>query len=648
SFDLTGLPPTLEAIEAFVDDRRPDAYEKHVDQLLNSPHYGEHWGRHWLDLARYADSDGYEKDGIRPYAYVYRDWVIQALNRDLPFDQFSIEQLAGDLLPNPTLEQKVATGFHRNTLRNFEGGVDQEEFRCKAVVDRVSTTGTVWLGLTVGCAECHTHKYDPITQREFYQLFAFFNNASDHDLPIIPPPEQEKFEREKKVWDEKMALLQAEIESYTKGQLPGNQAQWEAKPSGQIPANIRAILEKPPTARGSKETEELQQFFREKVDAGYRELSAKLKSLSKEQPKPGGYQAQTLVENSTPRKTFIHVRGDFLRKGDEVSPATLSILHPLEPRRPNAADRLDLAQWLFALENPLTARVTVNRVWGHLFGRALVPTINDFGTRGETPTHPELLDWLASEFPRLGWSQKALIKLIVTSAAYRQSSQYRPELEHRDPSNLLLARQNRFRVQAENVRDTFLAASGLLNRTIGGPGVRPPLPADIAALGYANSVKWKESDGGDRFRRGLYIFFQRTVPYPMLVTFDAPDSNVSCTRRERSNTPLQALTLLNDPVFFECAQAFGARVAASNDCLEEKAKLQRAFTLALGRPPTRPELHRLEQLYDRQFRLLKKHPENAAKIAGRSDLTSERLIEMAAHVTIARTLLNLDEFVTRE
>jgi hypothetical protein len=336
------------------------------------------------------------------------------------------------------------------------------------------------------------------------------------------------------------------------------------------------------------------------------------------------------------------------------------VLHAFRSRG-EKPDRLDLARWLIDPANPLTARVAVNHVWKNLFGRALVATVNDFGTRGETPSHPELLDWLAVAFrsprprqsdasavsrgePGLGWSRKALIRLIVTSATYRQSSNVRPELHERDPENILIARQNRFRLEAETVRDVFLAASGLLNPAIGGPGIRPQLPADIAALGFANNVKWPESTGPDRYRRGLYIFFQRTVPYPLLMTFDAPDSNTTCTRRERSNTPLQALALLNDPVFFECAQALGVRLARETSDVDDR--IRRAVQICLAREPTPEDLHRLRQLYSEQARLLQSQSENAARIAGRSDVPSPA--ETAAMVALCRVIMNLDEFVNRE
>ncbi|MBI3850489.1 MAG: DUF1553 domain-containing protein [Verrucomicrobia bacterium] len=843
SFDLLGLPPTPQEVAAFVNDKRTDAYERLVGRLLASPHFGERWGRHWLDLARYADSDGYEKDSPRPYAWLYRNWVIDAVNRDLPFDQFTLEQLAGDLFPDATEEQKKATGFHRNTLTNKEGGVDQEEFRNKAVVDRVNTTGSTWLGLTVGCAECHSHKYDPISQREYYQLFAFFNNADEKDLPAPQPEELTKYGADKKVWDEEHAKLVKPLNTYVKNELPAKQAEWEnagkltavrwtrLEPKLAVSANgatlktqtnksiltafknpatdtytvevktdlkditgfrletlddkdpatgpgrakdgnfilsefsvkvsepgnesaaqpiplqnpsadfsqknwsvaaaidgdpqtgwaiipqtnqphvavfetketlnltpgaklsftldqqygsehtigdfrlsatssprplkaslisdeIIAIWETPADQRTEKQKAELTRYFREEVDPEARELNKPVLEHTRKEPKFPDTKAQTLAENDKPRKTAIHLRGDFLRPGDQVQPATLAILPPLKPRG-EKPDRLDLARWIMDPANPLTARVTVNRIWNHLFGRGLVATLNDFGTRGEKPSHPELLDWLAVTFmsplnsqpstlnpqPGCGWSQKEMIKLIVTSATYRQSSNHRPDLLDRDPNNILLARQSRLRLEAENVRDVYLAASGLLNPAIGGPSIRPPLPADIAALGYANSIRWKESDGAEKYRRGMYIFFQRTVPYPMLMTFDAPDSNVTCTRRERSNTPLQALTLLNDPVFFECAQALGKRVAEGS--VGTDGRIKRAFELCLSRAPTKAEMNRLMKLYDDQLRLVQSRPESAAKILGANGDASQGDAEKATLVALGRVIMNLDEFVTR-
>jgi mono/diheme cytochrome c family protein len=557
--DLLGLPPAPREVDDFLSDDRPGAYERLVERVLASPQYGERWGRHWLDCARYADSDGYEKDGGRPFAWRYRNWVIDALNRDLPFDEFTIEQLAGDLLPGATTEQKVATGFHRNTLTNREGGVDQEQYRVEAVVDRVSTTAKVFLGVTLGCAQCHDHKYDPFSQREYYQFFAFFNSDKEVDIPA--------------------PLLHERV------------------------------------------------------------ADPKKKTL-----------AQTLALGPA-RKTHVMIRGDFLRPGAEVQPGTPAVLPPLAPAG-KTPTRLALARWIVAPENPLTARVAVNWVWQKYFGRGLVATPEDFGTQGERPSHPELLDWFASEFVRRGWSLKQLHRLIVTSATYRQSSQVRPELAVRDPPNVLLARQARHRLEAEVLRDEALAASGLLSRTIGGPSVHPPQPPGISELTYAGSAKWVESTGPDRYRRGLYTWFQRTSPYPMLMTFDAPDSNVCVVRREKSNTPLQALTLMNDAVFVECAQALGRRIVAEvparstgEGLTQERIRL--GFRLCLGREPSTAERGRLGRLYDDLLRTCRAKPDAAAKLVGPRP-SGVDTPEAAAWVALARALLNLDEFVTRE
>jgi hypothetical protein len=414
-------------------------------------------------------------------------------------------------------------------------------------------------------------------------------------------------------------------------------------------ANLKIAREK----RTARQQGELARFFVEQFDEEGRKLRGALAAHAASKPKYPETTAAILVADE--RKTHVHVRGDFLRPGDEVAPGTLGVLHPFGARG-EKPDRLDLAQWLIDPANPLTARVVVNHVWKDLFGRALVTSVDDFGMRGEPPSHPELLDWLALSFSTristdddrrdaLDWSRKALIKLIVTSATYRQASKSRPELAERDPNNVLLARQNRFRLEAETVRDLYLATSGLLNPVIGGPSIRPQLPADIAALGYANSVKWQESKGGEQYRRGLYIFFQRTVPYPMLMTFDAPDSNTSCARRERSNTPLQALTLLNDPVFFECAQTLGIRMAeGAGVSIDEK--IRRAFATCLTRQPSEGELERLRQFHARQLELLQQTPESSARIVGKADAAN--LEEKAVFAALCRVIMNLDEFVTRE
>ncbi|MBS0265758.1 MAG: PSD1 domain-containing protein, partial [Planctomycetes bacterium] len=700
SLDLLGLPPTPQEISDFLGDPRQDAYERLVDRMLQSPHFGERWGRHWLDLARYADSDGYEKDSPRPFAWRYRNWVIDAFNRDLPFDQFTIEQLAGDLLPNAAVEQKVATGFHRNTLTNKEGGVDQEEFRVAAVVDRVNTTGTVWLGLTVGCAQCHSHKYDPILLKEYYGLFAFFNQGQETDLPAPLPAEAAAYAQAKKEFDAGHAPYLQAIADFEKTQLPDRMAAWEASldksslpswttlepisaasasgakllkqvdgsylvsgdnkavdtyslkfkgglsgvtafrievlPDPSLPANgpgrvahgnfvlsefqvsvagpgaaepqpvafrgatadfsqdqyaagaaidgdlktgwaiapkfgtrhvavfeTQADLEIPANATISivldqqhggqhtlgrfrisvammprpvpvegfpadvvqallKSPDRRNNAEHKKVVAYYAPLDSELIRLrqaemdhARQAPPPPATRAPILTDQVPYRKTHIHVRGDFLRKGEEVQPHTPALLPPLRMTPGRVPNRLDLARWLVDPANPLTPRVAMNRIWKHLFGQPLVTSAEDFGTRGEKPSHPELLDWIAAEFmvptsppppAATPWSVKRMIKLIVLSSTYRQVSHIREDMQERDPRNVWLARQGRFRVEAEVLRDICLATSGLLTPTVGGPSVRPKQPAGVSELTYAGSARWVESAGPDRYRRGLYTW----------------------------------------------------------------------------------------------------------------------------------------------
>jgi hypothetical protein len=643
SLDLLGLPPTPQEVDDFLKDTGADAYEKVVDRLLASPHYGERWGRHWLDLARYADSDGFEKDTGRPFAWRYRNWVIDALNRDLSYDQFTIEQLAGDLLPNATTEQKVATGFHRNTLTNNEGGVDREQFRVEQVVDRVNTTAKVWLGVTLGCCQCHDHKYDPFSQRDYYQMFAFFNSDNEVNIPALLPGEEESFKQKKFAHEKKLQELLAASDEYRKEHFAENQQKWEndlkLPELRALPEAVRAALLVDPAKRDAAQMLIVAEHYA-KLDKKLVELNKAVADHKKSTPQPT--MAQTLALGPT-RKTHILLRGDFLRPGVEVQPETPALLPPLKTEKPT---RLDLAKWIVNPENPLTARVTANWVWHEYFGRGIVATPEDFGTQGEKPSHPELLDHLATELVQRKWSLKALHKYIVTSATYRQSSKTRPELAQRDPLNVLLARQSRQRLEAETLRDVTLASSGLLVRTIGGPSVRPPQPPGISELTYAGSAKWVESNGPERFRRGLYIWFQRTSPYPMLMTFDAPDSNVCCVRREKSNTPLQALTLLNDTVFVECAQALGKRIIEEKKG-DPRERIACAFRLCVSREPSATELNRLLKLHDDLVELCKAKPEEAAKLLGKAKPSGD-VAEAAAWVALARALLNLDEFVTRE
>ncbi len=623
--DLIGLLPTPEQVTAFGRDRRPDAYERVVDELLASPHFGERWGRHWLDLARYADSAGYQIDRVRPGAYFYRDWVIDSFNRDQPFDQFTIEQIAGDLLPEASLEQRIATGFHRMTLSNHEDGVDQAEYACKARVDRVSTTGTAWLGLTLGCAECHSHKYDPVSQREFYQFYAFFNAAQELDVPTPQAGEREKFSHAQKQWELEKARLEAARTRYADTVAQTNFVRWQRTVArAGLTSSIPAILDLPAEKRSAAQKRDLWKHFRE-IDPGMIELGSKLKKHQRAAPKYREEQALVLATLTNAPKTFVHVRGDFLRPGEEVRPGVPRVLNPLESS--GEPTRLDLARWMVAQENPLTARVAVNHLWIHLFGRGLVNTPEDFGVRGEAPSHPELLDWLATEFQRNGWSRKQLIRTIVTSATYRQSSQVRPELLRRDPQNILLARQNRLRVESEIVRDLFLDAGGLLNRSLGGASIYPSIPADVKAVGYGVGGTWTETEGAEKYRRGLYVTVRRTVPYPLSATFDGANPSECTAKRERSNTPLQPLALLNNPVFAGAAEAFSQRLVELPG--KPRVKLDAAFRICFSREPSRAELNRLEQLY-------------------RDELKLAQANEAQAWRAVADVVLNLDEFLTRE
>lgn len=594
SLDLIGLPPTLAEVDAFAADTSPEACEHLVDRLLASPHFGERWARPWLDLARYADSHGYEKDPPRSI-WPYRDWVIQAFNRNLPFDQFTVEQIAGDMLPEATEDQKIASGFHRNTMINTEGGVDAEQSRVETIVNRVNTTATVWLGSTLACAQCHNHKYDPFTQKEYYQFFAFFNNA---DEPTLKLASAAQLAREKQLSAD-VARLEAELK--TRAHTP----------------ELKAVREQLAESRKAEE------------------------ALEKGIP-------TTLVmqERAQPRETHVLVRGNFLDPAEKVSPGVPACLPPLPKGEP--ANRLTLARWLVSPENPLTARVTVNRFWEQIFGRGLVETVEDFGTQGARPTHPELLDWLATEFIARNWDTKAILRLIVTSATYRQSSRSTPELVERDPYNRLYARGPRFRVTAEAIRDIALQASGLLSPKLGGPSVFPYQPDGIWTQLYS-SDQWVTSKGEDKYRRGVYTFWRRTSTYPAFIAFDAPSRELICPRRQRSNTPLQALTTLNDPSFVEAAQALARRVMKQSQG-DAAANAAYAFRLCVARAPRPEETKRLVALYQEELAHFKQDASAAQKMAGGGPgkpPEGASLESLAAWTVVANVLLNLDETVTK-
>jgi hypothetical protein len=603
--DLTGLPPSPAEADAFLADTSADAFEKVVDRLLQSPHHGERWGRWWLDQARYADSNGYSIDAPRSI-WPYRDWVVNALNADLPFDTFTVEQLAGDLLPNATLDQRIATGFHRNTQINGEGGIDPEQFRIEAVFDRVATTGSVWLGLTLNCCQCHDHKFDPLSQKEFYGVFAFFN-AQEQDghggtkNPTLPLPRAG-------VDPERLAAERKKLEAQIQQLLPSRLEAiglWEkgltAEGIKKLTAEVQKALKVPAAKRSTAQRRILYAQFAFN-DAEFKGVNDRLKEIESEEAN----RVTTLVmqELPEPRPTRLFIKGDFTRPAEAVDAGTPSVLPPLAPGSPR--NRLALARWLVSRENPLTARVIINRVWQQYFGRGLVDTENDFGTQGSAPTHPGLLDLLAVEFMERDWSLKAMHRFIVTSQAYQRASLARPDLALLDPYNRLLARQNRLRLDAELIRDVSLTASGLLSRTLGGPPVYPPQPEAAMLVGQVRRP-WPVSSGTDRYRRALYTFFFRASPHPALTVFDAPDGFSTCTRRTRSNTPLQALTLLNDPAYAEFAEALAL-------VIQEKG-LDEAFRRCVTRKPTEKEKSVLASL----------SPLNAA-----------------------RALLNLDETISRE
>jgi hypothetical protein len=869
SLDLIGLPPTIPEIDAFLADKRPDAYEKQVDRLLASPHYGERWARPWLDLARYADTDGYEKD-LRRTAWEYRDWVINALNQDMSYKEFTIEQIAGDMLPNPTKAQLIATGFNRNTLLNREGGIDAEEYRWYDLIDRVDTTASVWLGVTLGCAQCHNHKFDPFTQKDYYRFLAFFDNADYKLLSLgqgeshvdepeleLPTPAQgadsaklragiagletalntstPELEAAQTQWEAKVKAAAADwtvlrpsqyasaggatltllddgsvlasgknpqadtyqltastnqtgitgirIEVLPDPKLPkggpgrdpdGNfflsAFEVEARPAGgaaaaqkvvfndgiadesqggyeiqnvfkgskegpvgwaidptssssplarqavlvpekpfgleggtvltirlkhemrfasrnlgrfrlsltssaqpkfiaEIPARVRPILDMPPARRAADQAKELAAAYR-KISPLLQPDRDQIAKLQKQLDDLGIVTAMVMGEKQSYERpaTFVHMRGAYLSPSDKVYadvPGALGHL-PAE-QMPN---RLGLAYWLVDDSNPLTARVEVNRTWEALFGQGIVETSEDFGSQGDAPTHPQLLDWMATEFMRDGWSMKKTLRLMVTSATYRQSSRITPELEERDPYNKLLARGPRFRVEAEMVRDIALASSGLMSPKVGGPSVFPYQPEGVWDLVY-NDDKWVLSTGEDRYRRGLYTFMRRSAPYPSLATFDAPSREFCVVRRVRTNTPLEALTTLNDPAFFEAAQSLavrmmedvsgerpagnggsargGPRVEGDSSARDDpSARAVYGFRRCTSRPPTAEELGRITEFYSAELARFRKDPTAAAKVIKGYEKTSLDPAEQAAWTMVANVMLNLDETITKE
>jgi hypothetical protein len=606
--DLIGLPPTPEVADRFAAKPSTAAYERLVDQLLASPQFGEHWARVWLDLARYADTKGYEKDFPRDM-WPYRDWVIRAINDDMPFDVFTIQQLAGDLLPEASRDQQIATAFHRNTMSNDEGGTDDEEFRVAAVKDRVDTTMQVWMGLTAGCAKCHSHKFDPISHKEYYQLFAIFNQTGDADTfdeaPVL------RFESAE--LSEKVSALRKEIDELKQSDTPT---------SGQ--------------AGDGDDSRDARRTAKEKELAELEAIVTKLPIMAE-------------LSDSRRRTTHIHLRGNFLEPGEEVAPAVPVAFGSLSGESP--PNRLAFAKWLVSTENPLTARVAVNRIWARFMGIGLVESEGDFGLQGSPPTHPVLLDWLATEFRDAHvWSLKAMCKTIVMSSTYRQSSAADAEKLQADSRNRLFSRGPRFRLPAETVRDQALSAAGLLSAKMFGSPVMPPQPPGVWKTIY-NTRNWQTSEGEDRYRRAIYTYWKRTSPYPAMLIFDAESRDVCTVRRIATNTPLQALVLMNDPVYLEAAAALAKRMIAEGGETPE-ARLARGVRLLLIRQPRPKEITRLNDLRVATAAKFHEHPGNVSDFLAHCHASEEipgslAPHEFAGYIVAASVLLNLDEAITR-
>jgi len=855
SLDLTGLPPSVEEVDAFLNDKSKDAYEKQVDRLLASPHYGEMWGRHWLDAAHYADSDGYEKDKARE-VWFYRDWVIQALNRNMPYDQFIIDQIAGDMLPNHRQDDVVATGFLRNSQVNEEGGIDPEQFRMEAMFDRMNTVGSAILGLTIRCAQCHNHKYDPLKQEEYYKMMAFLNNTHEANIAVYTPSEEMKrtyilrrtreiegtLQRKNKGWRTQMAaweesvrhnqpewiVVRPEVDDISTGgqkysplkdgsflsqgyaptkhtvkltvktelqnirafrlellkdatlprggpgratngtcaltdfkveaapasapdkktevkivkasadanppekELAGtfddkskkrrvtgpvefaidgkDETAWgidvgpglrnqvrnavfnaaepitnagptvlvfylkqdhggwnsddnqtnnlgrfrlsittsENAEADLVPATVREILAVPSAQRTPEQVETVFGYWRTTVP-GWRRQNDEIAALWNDYPE--GSSQLVLAQREEERPTHVLTRGDFLKPAKVVEPGTPAYLNPT-PEGPT--DRLAFAKWLVDRKAPTTARAIVNRAWQTYFGFGIVATSEDLGTQCEPPSHPELLDWLAVQLMDSGWDLKALHRLIVTSATYRQSSNATPELTEKDPYNRLLARGPRFRVEGEVVRDITLAASGLLNPAIGGPSVYPPAPAFLFQPPVSYSPKnWFESKGPDRYRRALYTFRYRSLPYPMLDTFDAPNGDSSCVRRARSDTPLQALTTLNEPLSMETARALAWKTLREGGKTDEE-RVTYAFRRCVSRRPDAKEEATLEALLKKEESRYTDGKRNPWDLAADDPVKPPALPEgvtaakAAAWTVVSRVMLNLDETITKQ
>ena len=671
SIDLIGLPPTPEEVEKFVNDRSPQAYEILVDRLLASPHYGERMALPWLDAARYADSNGFQQDGDT-WQWIWRDWVVRALNEDLPFDQFSIWQLAGDLLPNATEAQKIASAFNRNHLLNGEGGAIAEEQRFVVLFDRMDTTATNWLGLTMACAQCHDHKYDPITQRDYYSLMDAFNRVPENGVPTFFSSrirvDQPVLELPTPEYTTRLAELQARIDE---ARLPAEQAvelafrSWQVgiltnppvNDPNKLPLRLSEILNIAEAARTPELQRELadglRKWFDEKVRDSLLSASPVWQTYNQAQKAVADFKGDQLprlmiMSDDRPRETHILNRGAYLSPLDKVEFSTPAFLPSLGGEQPK--NRLGLAQWLFSESHPLTARVQVNRMWQHFFGVGLVKTSEDFGVQSEYPLHRELLDWLAVEFREQKWSMKAMHRLIVTSATYQQSSHFDSTSSEKDPGNLYLSRANRFRMPAMLLRDWALASSETINLAMGGKPVYPYQPEGIwesLAITKERDFTYPASSGDDLYRRSLYTFWRRTVSPANM--FDASNRQACRVRSSLTSTPLQSLTMLNDPTWVEAARALAEKTIKEHRTNADRLTV--AFKRILCRSPDALELEVLEKTYSQQFAEFETTPEEAEKflaVGARPRDPALNSVEVAALAHVCLGIFNLDEAMTRE
>ena len=653
---LTGLPPAPEEVDAFVTDAAPDAYERVVDRLLSSPRYGERMAWEWLEAARYADSNGYQGDAERTM-WAWRDWVVEAFNRNLPFDEFTVWQLAGDLLPDPTFEQRLATGFLRNHAINGEGGRIPEENRIDYLFDQTETVGTVWLGATLNCSRCHNHKFDPITQRDYFSLLAFFNRTSvdggggdPQTRPNLEVPSADQVQvRERLSRELAAAAVATEAFESRRFPRPSDRSAAESAAAQGLSADLSGHLKLAPARRDANRLQQLATHFKTN-DAPYavllesqRRVQLELDALIRTIPK-----VMVMQDQAAERDTFILQRGLYTQPGARTSAAWPTNLGPATPPGPTLTNRLALARWLVDPSHPLTARVTVNRLWQSFFGVGLVKTAEDFGIQGERPSHPELLDWLATEFVASGWNVKALVRRMVTSRTFRQSSRVTPALLEVDPDNRLLARGPRHRLPSWMIRDAALAASGLLSESVGGPPVRPYQPPGVWEEATFGNKRYRQDHGADLYRRSLYVFWRRIVAPTMF--FDVANRATCTVRTPRTNVPLHALLTLNDTTYVEAARALAQRMLSGPE-FDTASRLRQAGRRVLGRSLLESEVRVLEAGLVRHRRAFRDDPGAAVRLLshGESPRNPELdPVELAAWTMVGNTMLNLDEALSAE